>query len=140
LHKNKIKMAIISNKPERFLVPLLDYLQITRFFQWIIGGDTLPEQKPDPTPLNLVLKMAKTNCSQALFIGDSKNDVLAAKSANVPCVAVSYGYNYGVDIATENPDLVVDDLRQLFPFKAKEKSNLKNLRSKISQIFSKKLT
>jgi len=136
LHKNKIKMAIISNKPEQFLVPLLDFLQITRFFQWIIGGDTLPQQKPDPTALHLVLKMGKVAANSALFVGDSVNDVLAAKAAKVPCVAVSYGYNYGVNIAAENPNLVVDDLRELFPFKAKTKNNL---RTKLSQFFKSKI-
>ena len=50
---------------------------------------------------------------QALFVGDSRSDVMAARAAGVPCVAVSYGYNHGRQIAEEKPLLVVDDLRQL---------------------------
>ena len=51
--------------------------------------------------------------SQALFVGDSRSDVLAAKAAGVPVVAVSYGYNHGQPIAAENPDLLVDSLDAL---------------------------
>ncbi|MAK73629.1 MAG: phosphoglycolate phosphatase, partial [Pseudomonadales bacterium] len=50
---------------------------------------------------------------QALFVGDSRSDVLAAKAAGVPVVAVSYGYNHGRPIASENPDLLVDSLDAL---------------------------
>ena len=50
---------------------------------------------------------------QALFVGDSRSDVLAAKAAGVPVVAVSYGYNHGQPIAAETPDLLVDSLDAL---------------------------
>ncbi|MNV75223.1 Phosphoglycolate phosphatase [compost metagenome] len=48
-----------------------------------------------------------------MFVGDSRNDVRAAKAAGVACVALSYGYNHGEPIALESPALVLDDLRQL---------------------------
>jgi len=130
LHKRKVKMALITNKPERFLSSLLDDLKISGYFQWVIGGDTLPQQKPDPTALNLVIKMAKVTPSESLFIGDSRNDVQAAHAANVRCIAVTYGYNYGVNIADENPDLIVDDLRELLPAQPKT-----TLRTKIRRFF-----
>jgi len=50
---------------------------------------------------------------ESLFVGDSRNDVRAAKAAAVPCVALNYGYNHGEPIANEQPALVLDDLRQL---------------------------
>jgi phosphoglycolate phosphatase len=59
------------------------------------------------------LQLARVEARQALFIGDSRNDVLAAKAAGVPCVALSYGYNHGRPIAEEGPLRVLDDLRQL---------------------------
>ncbi|AZD04838.1 MULTISPECIES: phosphoglycolate phosphatase [Pseudomonas] len=115
LHKQGVEMALITNKPERFVAPLLDQMKIGRYFRWIIGGDTLPQKKPDPAALFFVMKMASIPASQSLFVGDSRSDVQAAKAAGVKCVALSYGYNHGRPIAEEMPALVIDDLRQLIP-------------------------
>ncbi|MBM7062213.1 phosphoglycolate phosphatase [Pseudomonas sp. UL073] len=115
LKKQGVEMALITNKPEQFVAPLLDDMKIGRYFRWIIGGDTLPQQKPDPAALLFVMQMAEVKAEDALFIGDSRNDVLAARAAGVSCVALSYGYNHGRPISEEAPTLVVDDLRELLP-------------------------
>ncbi|NER60650.1 HAD-IA family hydrolase, partial [Pseudomonas sp. MAFF212428] len=115
LHKQGVEMALITNKPERFVAPLLDQMKIGRYFRWIIGGDTLPQKKPDPAALLFVMQMANVPAQQALFVGDSRSDVLAAKAAGVQCVALSYGYNHGRPISEESPALVIDDLRALLP-------------------------
>ncbi|MCF4995760.1 phosphoglycolate phosphatase [Pseudomonas syringae] len=115
LHKQGVAMALITNKPERFVAPLLDQMKIGRYFKWIIGGDTLPQKKPDPAALFFVMKMSGVPASKSLFVGDSRSDVLAAKAAGVKCVALSYGYNHGRPIAEESPALVIDDMRMLIP-------------------------
>ncbi|MGY4533579.1 phosphoglycolate phosphatase [Pseudomonas sp. TE3786] len=115
LKSQGIEMALITNKPERFVGPLLDEMRIGRYFRWIIGGDTLPQQKPDPAALNVVMQMAEVSAAEAIFVGDSRSDVLAAKAAGVQCIALSYGYNHGRPIAEEDPALVIDDLRELLP-------------------------
>jgi phosphoglycolate phosphatase len=115
LQKNGVEMALITNKPERFVAPLLDEMKLGRFFRWIVGGDTMPQKKPDPAALFFVMKMAGIPASQSLFIGDSRSDVQAAKAAGVACVALSYGYNHGRPIEEESPALVIDDLRKLIP-------------------------
>ncbi|AXA64985.1 phosphoglycolate phosphatase [Pseudomonas oryzihabitans] len=108
-----VRLAVITNKPERFVAPLLADMGLGDF-DWIVGGDTLPQQKPDPAGLLWVMQQAGVVAGQALFIGDSRNDIRAARAAGVRCVALSYGYNHGEPIALEQPDLVVDDLRELF--------------------------
>lgn len=115
LRDQAVELALITNKPARFVAPLLEEKALGGYFRWIVGGDTLPRQKPDPAGLLHVLAQARVAPAQALFIGDSRNDVLAARAAGLPCVAVSYGYNHGRPIAEEAPDLLVDDLRQLLP-------------------------
>lgn len=115
LKRQKVEMALITNKPERFVAPLLDEMKLGRYFRWIIGGDTLPQKKPDPAALLFVMRMAGIEAADALFVGDSRNDVLAASAAGVLCVGLQYGYNHGRPIGEENPSLVVDDLRQLLP-------------------------
>ena len=108
-----VELAVVTNKPERFVAPLLEQVGLGGYFRWIIGGDTLPQQKPDPAALLQVMRLAGVEAAQSLFIGDSRNDVLAARAAGVPCIAVSYGYNHGRQIAEEEPSLVVDSLAEL---------------------------
>ncbi|MBV4532605.1 phosphoglycolate phosphatase [Pseudomonas farsensis] len=115
LSKQGVEMALITNKPERFVAPLLDQMKIGRHFRWIIGGDTLAQKKPDPAALLFVMQMAGVAPAEALFVGDSRSDVLAAKAAGVQCVGLSYGYNHGRPIAEEDPNLVLSDLRLLLP-------------------------
>ncbi len=110
-----VALAVITNKPERFVEPLLDELGLGGHFRWIVGGDTLPRQKPDPAGLLHVLRLAEVEPAQALFVGDSRNDIRAARAAAVSCVGLRYGYNHGEPIENENPDLVLDDLRELLP-------------------------
>ena len=109
-----IKIALVTNKPEKFLPQLLADTGMADFFQWIVGGDTFTQKKPDPTGLLWVMQQADVTPEQCLFVGDSRNDVQAAYAAKVACVAVTYGYNYGEPISADNPALVVDDLRELF--------------------------
>ncbi|OLU12875.1 phosphoglycolate phosphatase [Pseudomonas sp. PA1(2017)] len=108
-----VELAVVTNKPERFVAPLLEQVGLGGYFRWIIGGDTLPQQKPDPAALLQVMRLAGVSRSQSLFVGDSRSDVLAARAAGVPCVAVSYGYNHGRPVAEEEPQLVVDSLAEL---------------------------
>ncbi len=113
LQARSLPMALITNKPEQFVGPLLEEKGLGGFFRWTVGGDTLPQRKPDPAGLRHVLACAGVAAEAALFVGDSRNDVLAARAAGVRCVAMSYGYNHGQPVAEAHPDLVLDDLRQL---------------------------
>ena len=113
LRDHAVKMAVITNKPERFVAPLLAEVGLDGHFDWLIGGDTLATQKPDPAALLHVMHKANVAPDQALFVGDSRNDVLAARAARVKVVAVTYGYNHGEPIAAQKPDLLVDSLSAL---------------------------
>ncbi|WP_404395319.1 phosphoglycolate phosphatase [Stutzerimonas chloritidismutans] len=113
LREREVKLAIITNKPAQFIEPLLEEKGLAGYFQWLVGGDTLPQQKPDPAALFWVMDNAGVAPGESLFVGDSRNDVRAAKAATVRCVALTYGYNHGEPIADEHPALVLDDLREL---------------------------
>ena len=113
LREREVKLAIITNKPAQFIEPLLEEKGLTGYFQWLVGGDTLPQQKPDPAALFWVMDKAGVAPGESLFVGDSRNDVRAAKAATVRCVALTYGYNHGEPIADEQPALVLGDLREL---------------------------
>jgi len=113
LRERRVKLAIITNKPAQFIEPLLEEKGLAGYFDWLVGGDTLPQQKPDPAALFWVMDKAGVAPGESLFVGDSRNDVRAAKAATVRCAALTYGYNHGEPIADEHPALVLDDLREL---------------------------
>lgn len=113
LAAHEVALAVITNKPAQFVAPLLEEKGLGGYFGWLVGGDTLPQQKPDPAALFWVMDKVGATPAESLFIGDSCNDVRAAQAAGVPCVGLSYGYNHGRPIEEERPDLVLDDLRLL---------------------------
>jgi len=106
-------MGCITNKPERFTTPLLAALGIDRYFSIQVSGDTLPYKKPDPRPLRYAAEFFKVPAEYMLMVGDSRNDVQAARAAGAQIVSVPYGYNHGEDIRAERPDAVIEDLTQL---------------------------
>lgn len=109
LQRNGYTLALVTNKPERFVAPILDALNLTGLFALILGGDSLPQKKPDPLPLLHCCEQLDIAVQHSVMVGDSKNDILAAQAAAMESVAVSYGYNYGAPIADFNPDVVIDD-------------------------------
>lgn len=113
LKASGFRLAIITNKAEAFISPILAKLGIGGLFEILIGGDTLTEKKPHPAPLNYALQQLKASTEQCLMIGDSKNDILAAKAANITSVGLTYGYNYGEDIACYQPDVCFDSFSGL---------------------------
>ncbi|MCL6271815.1 phosphoglycolate phosphatase [Sansalvadorimonas sp. 2012CJ34-2] len=113
LHELGIKLAVITNKSERFTGGLLAHLEIDQYFSMVVCGDTLPERKPDPTPLIHVMDHFDVEPDCALMVGDSRHDVAAARAAGVACVAVPYGYNHGEPIMNSSPDGLVSTLAEL---------------------------
>lgn len=107
------RLGCITNKRGRFTEPLLKSLKIYDDFAIVISGDTLPKKKPDPLPLLHAAEVLGVAPEHALMIGDSANDVEAARAAGVACVCVRYGYNNGDNIEDARPDLVLDSLAEL---------------------------
>jgi len=107
------RLAIITNKPAIFIQPILTGLGIDNVFELLIGGDTLTEKKPHPAQLHYALEQLNVMAKQCVMIGDSKNDILAAKAANIDSVGLTYGYNYGEDINQYKPQWCFDTFAEL---------------------------
>jgi len=108
-----IRLACVTNKPYRPAVALLTALDLLDDFELLVGGDTLAHKKPHPEPLLHCLRYFEVAPAKALMVGDSRNDVDAAKAAGVRVVALPYGYNHGEPITDCHPDLLVDSLAAL---------------------------
>ena len=103
-------LACVTNKSERFTLPLLDYMKISHYFVTVVAGDTLPQRKPDPAPLLHACKIMNVAPNEMLMIGDSLNDTQAARAAGCPVFCVTYGYNEGHDVRTLDVDAIVSSL------------------------------
>lgn len=103
-------LACITNKAEAFTVPLLKQLDLYKYFKLVLSGDSLPKQKPDPLPLLHACRHFGISPDHGVLVGDSSNDVAAARAAGMPVICVTYGYNHGHDIRDSHPDAVVDSL------------------------------
>jgi len=108
LQKAGYRSMIVTNKPYRFVEPLLDRLELREFFEFWLGGDSLERKKPDPLPILTASKKLGVPVDRCVMVGDSKNDILAAKAAGMQSIGVRYGYNYGEDLGIFGPDLLVD--------------------------------
>ena len=106
-------LVICTNKPFRFVEPILDKLEIKHFFKMWIGESSLPEKKPQGTPLLYLAEQTNTAIEQCVMIGDSKNDILAAQNANIESIGLSYGYNYNENIEDYNPTIVLESFSNL---------------------------
>ncbi len=107
------RLGVVTNKRHRFTMPLLQALGILKDFSIIISGDTLSVKKPDPLPLLHAAQALGVNPDRAVMVGDSSNDVYAARGAGMAVVCVRNGYNNGEDIADYTPDAIVDTLAEL---------------------------
>ncbi|WP_299798582.1 phosphoglycolate phosphatase [uncultured Shewanella sp.] len=107
------QLAIVTNKPHKFTMPLLEAFKVEHLFSEVLGGDSLQRMKPDPLPLTHLLNHWQLERDELLMVGDSKNDILAAKAAGISSIGLTYGYNYGEDISLSSPDAVCEQFSEI---------------------------
>lgn len=112
LKERGFTLAVCTNKPSAATHAILKDLGIDDYFAVVIGGDDAPALKPDPAHVNAVLDRLGIGHDDAVFVGDSINDVLAAKGANVRTIIVSFGYSR-VPPHELGADLVIDHFSEL---------------------------
>ena len=112
LSANGCRFAVCTNKLEALSVQLLGALGIRSRFAAICGQDTFGVQKPDPEVLRKTIAAAGGEPTRAVLIGDSQTDILTARAAAVPIIAVTFGYS-DPPVATFSPDRLIDHFDQL---------------------------
>jgi phosphoglycolate phosphatase len=104
------RLGCITNKVARYTEPLLRGIGLAGYFEIVLSGDTLPEKKPHPLPLQYAARFFGVPVEQVLLIGDSLNDTVAARAAGCPVFCVPYGYNHGEAVDGLDLDAVIDSL------------------------------
>ncbi|KFN50092.1 phosphoglycolate phosphatase [Arenimonas composti] len=87
-----LRWGIVTNKPEGLARAVVDGFGWTQRCAVLVGGDTLPQRKPDPAPLRHACAQLGIAADAALYVGDDERDVLAARAAGMPVVAAAWGY------------------------------------------------
>lgn len=106
------RLAVCTNKLEWLSVRLLQGLGLDWRFAAICGADTFGVSKPDPAVLRQTIAQAGGDLDRAVMVGDSHTDILTARAAGLPVVAVNFGYT-DTPVAELNPDRVIDHFERL---------------------------
>jgi len=113
LHELGLRLAVVTNKTEPLAVELLHQLALSEWIDFVVGGESCPQRKPSPEPLLFACSALEIGPHEALMVGDSVNDVVAARAAGIPVVCVAYGYNEGRDTRDLACDAFIESLAEL---------------------------
>ncbi len=108
------RFAICTNKLESLSVRLLEALGLSGHFSAVCGQDTFGKQKPDPEILLRTIHKAGGNPARAIMVGDSHTDIEAARAAQIPVIAVDFGYTE-TPVSLLGPDQVISSFDNLPP-------------------------
>ena len=111
------RWGVVTNKSERFALPLTAAMPLFGNAATIIGGDTTPHAKPHPEPLFEAARRLGLPPEACLYVGDDHRDIVAGKAAGMPTVAATYGYLGAVsDVAVWDADAVINNPLELLNF------------------------
>ncbi len=114
----RFPMHLATNKPRAFTDPILAGLHLAGAFRKVVCGDETPERKPDPVHLEKCLEGLDVAPSDVVVVGDSPNDVNAARALGAVSVACTFGLVQPGLLKSSNPDFAIDsmgELANLFP-------------------------
>lgn len=108
----KVPMAVLTNKPVRISVRILEGLGLKKYFRAIYGGNSFETKKPDPLGARAILREMRALPGETLMVGDSEVDVQTARNAGTMAAAVNYGFGVH-DRATYPADIYLDRFHEL---------------------------
>lgn len=117
LEQRGLPWGVVTNKWERFALPLTAGMPLFRRAATIVGGDTTPHAKPHPEPLFEAARRIGLPPEVCLYVGDDERDIVAGRAAGMPTVAARYGYlGAKNDVTHWNADAVIENPLQLLNF------------------------
>ena len=117
LDQDRLPWGVVTNKAERFTLPLLQGLRLGARAACVVGGDTAARAKPHPDPLLHAAAALRLPPAACLYVGDDLRDVTAARAAGMRVLAAKYGYlGDGGAIESWQADAIIDHPRQVLDF------------------------
>jgi phosphoglycolate phosphatase len=112
-----VPWGVVTNKAERFTLPLLQGLHLGERAACVVGGDTAARPKPHPDPLLYAAAVLRLLPSACLYVGDDLRDVQAARAAGMPVIAAKYGYlGNGGAIESWQADAIIEHPRDVLEY------------------------
>jgi phosphoglycolate phosphatase len=108
-----VRLACVTNKLQQPSDSILAKFGLDRYFEFVLGGDALPQRKPRPEPLWHAADRLGVPVEACIMLGDSANDANAARAAGMPAVLVDYGYTEGRPIGEIDCDAVISRFGEL---------------------------
>ena len=105
-------MAVLTNKPAKMSVEILEALGLRKYFRAVYGGDSFEKKKPDPAGAQSILKDLGREPREAAMVGDSDVDIKTARNAGMCAIGVNYGFGQH-DRLAQPADLYVDSLQEI---------------------------
>ncbi len=112
LHHAGVPLAILTNKPVRFSVQLVEGLGLEMNFFRIYGGNSFEEKKPHPRGIDALVAESGAARERTMMVGDSATDVRTARNARVQACGVTWGFQPET-FADAPPDFTVDRMGAL---------------------------
>lgn len=111
-----LKWGIVTNKPRRFTLPLIENMGLHKRAACIVSGDDAPQPKPSPATLRLASEQIGVKSEQCMYVGDAERDIQAGKAAGMKTVIALFGYidvtdkpyEWGADALIETPNELLD--------------------------------
>jgi phosphoglycolate phosphatase len=105
-------MAVLTNKPQKMSVEILEALGLRKYFRAVYGGDSFEKKKPDPAGALAILKDLGARPHEAAMVGDSGVDIQTARNAGMFAIAVNYGFGQH-DRQAQPADLYIDSVQEI---------------------------
>ncbi len=112
LVKRGFKLGLVTGKESDRTAGILEFFNLASYFSVVICSDMVEQAKPHPACVYKALAELRTDPAQTILVGDTKNDIIAAKRANVTALGVSWGIGKRNDLIRAGADRVVD-----YPYK-----------------------
>jgi phosphoglycolate phosphatase len=114
LNRHARPWGIVTNKAERFTLPLVQTMPVLHGAKVVVGGDTTPHAKPHPEPLFEAARRLGLPPEACLYVGDDERDIVAGRAAGMPTVAALYGYlGVKTDVQAWGADFFIEEPLQL---------------------------
>ncbi|WP_052098122.1 HAD family hydrolase [Paenibacillus stellifer] len=113
LKNSSKKIGLVTGKDRKRTIDILGRLQIIQYFDVIVAGDDVKHPKPHAEPILKAVSECNGKHSEAIMIGDSPNDIIAARNANIESCAVLWGIGKTDELFHENPQFIVRDPGEL---------------------------
>lgn len=116
LKRDRLKTAVLSNKPDEFVQVIVPNLFPARSFDLVLGQSAATPRKPDPTGVLQILKATGAKKEETLYIGDSSTDIRTANNAGVFSIGVTWGFRPREELEANGASVIVDSPKEIYNY------------------------